>query len=300
MIEPPEDRRPPLTPQLALRVAIVGSVALALFAIIFFRLWFLQVLSGDQYLAQAKVNRVRNVGIQAERGDIVDRVGQVLVNSRRARAVQISPPSLPKSGHARSALYRHLAGVLNVSTKPSRCVIAGKPPKIRRLAPIPCKVAQQLAILPYADITIKTDVSSRRPVLPRRALQPVPLGRGPADLPAQLPAEHAGRPAVRDGRADQPRRGQAEGLPGHLQERDHRPVRPGGGLRPVPAGHRRHRAGTGQRVRRADRQPHHRQAPSPATTWRCRSTPGCRRSARARSSSRSTPTTRPTAERSWR
>jgi penicillin-binding protein 2 len=160
MIEPPEDRRPPLTPQLALRVAIVGSVALALFAIIFFRLWFLQVLSGDHYLAQAKVNRVRNVGIQAERGDIVDRAGQVLVNSRRARAVQISPPSLPKSGHARSAVYRRLAGVLNVSTKPTRCVIAGKPPKIRRLAPIPCKVAQQLAILPYADITIKTDVSS--------------------------------------------------------------------------------------------------------------------------------------------
>ena len=54
MIQPPEDRRPPMTPQLALRVAIVGSFALAMFAIIFFRLWFLQVLSGNQYLAQAQ------------------------------------------------------------------------------------------------------------------------------------------------------------------------------------------------------------------------------------------------------
>ena len=42
MIEPPEDRLSPLTPKLALRVAIVASVALALFAILFFRLWFLQ------------------------------------------------------------------------------------------------------------------------------------------------------------------------------------------------------------------------------------------------------------------
>jgi hypothetical protein len=38
MIQLPEDRRPPLTPQLALRVALIGSVALAMFAIVFFRL----------------------------------------------------------------------------------------------------------------------------------------------------------------------------------------------------------------------------------------------------------------------
>ena len=43
----PEDRRPPTTPQLALRVAVLGFFALALFAIIFFRLWYLQVLAGD-------------------------------------------------------------------------------------------------------------------------------------------------------------------------------------------------------------------------------------------------------------
>ena len=69
----------------------MGSVALALFAIIFFRLWFLQVLSGDQYLAKATVNRVRNVGIPAERGDIVDRSGATLVDSRRALSVQSLP-----------------------------------------------------------------------------------------------------------------------------------------------------------------------------------------------------------------
>ena len=45
-----EERRPPITPQLALRIAILGGIALVLFAIVFFRLWYLQVLSGDQYL----------------------------------------------------------------------------------------------------------------------------------------------------------------------------------------------------------------------------------------------------------
>ena len=46
------DRKPPITPQLAIRVAIVGGAALVMFGIIFFRLWYLQVLSGDRYLAE--------------------------------------------------------------------------------------------------------------------------------------------------------------------------------------------------------------------------------------------------------
>ena len=45
------ERRPTLTPQLAFRVAVIGGVALVMFALIFFRLWYLQVLSGDSYVA---------------------------------------------------------------------------------------------------------------------------------------------------------------------------------------------------------------------------------------------------------
>ena len=78
----PDERRPPISPQLALRVAILGGFAIAMFAIIFFRLWFLQVLSGEQYVAQANDNRVRDVPIPAPRGDILDRDGQLLVDSR--------------------------------------------------------------------------------------------------------------------------------------------------------------------------------------------------------------------------
>ncbi|MBV9467159.1 MAG: penicillin-binding protein 2 [Solirubrobacterales bacterium] len=157
MIQLPEDRRPPLTPQLALRVAVLGSFALAMFAIVFFRLWFLQVLSGDQYIAQAQQNQVRNLAIAAPRGDIIDRNGQVLVTSKRAMAVQISPNDLPRDQGAQRALFRNLAGVLGISTKPGRCPVAGK--AARQLAQIPCDVAQQEALLPYANVTVKTDVS---------------------------------------------------------------------------------------------------------------------------------------------
>jgi penicillin-binding protein 2 len=166
MIEPPQDRLSPLTPQLALRVAIVASVALALFAILFFRLWFLQVLSGNQYLAQAKVNRVRDIDIPAPRGEIIDRNGNVLVDSKPGIAVQISPAALPvalqpmmlaHTPRRDTVLYNKLAHVLRIPTKRHRCHIDGY--GVAHLSPISCAVAQGYAQLPYQDVTIKYDVS---------------------------------------------------------------------------------------------------------------------------------------------
>jgi penicillin-binding protein 2 len=156
MIQLPEDRRPPLTPQLALRVAIVGSFALAMFAIIFFRLWFLQVLSGDKYARAATVNRVREIAIPAPRGQILDRDGNILVDSRPSIAVQLSPADLPQNPARRQHVYNRLARVLGVPTGRKRCPVAGG--GTPRLAPIACAVAQQQAVLPYANVTVKTDV----------------------------------------------------------------------------------------------------------------------------------------------
>jgi penicillin-binding protein 2 len=157
MIKLPEDRRPPMTPQLALRVTIVGSIALALFAIVFFRLWFLQVLSGDQYLNAATVNRVRDVAIAAPRGDVVTNNGTVLVGSTKALEVQISAPDLPHSAGGQAVVFRRLAHVLGISTRRVKCKVAGPPPTgaTFRLSQIPCDVKQQLALLPYADVDIK-------------------------------------------------------------------------------------------------------------------------------------------------
>jgi penicillin-binding protein 2 len=177
MIQVPDERRPPLTPQLALRVAVIGGLALTLFAIIFFRLWFLQVLDGQQYAQAATQNTLRNVDIPAPRGNILDASGQPLVTSRQALDVQIEPPDLPVPvtpaniyppiPHADNVIYRRLARVLEVSTKPVRhgCKLAeptlsGVKPKVKpyRLAEIPCLVASSVYRLPYANVTIKPDV----------------------------------------------------------------------------------------------------------------------------------------------
>lgn len=135
------NQRPSLTPQLAVRVAILGGVALLFFALIFFRLWFLQVLSGDSYRAEANDNRVRSIKVQAPRGEIVDREGRVLVENRVGLSVKVSPLTLPKDEEARDDVFERLAGVLDM--RPAR---------------IEHRVEKQLKLLPYANATVKQDV----------------------------------------------------------------------------------------------------------------------------------------------
>src|SRR4051794_8713000 len=104
---PPSDERlPAITPQLAVRVAVLGGIAFVLFAVVFFRLWFLQVLTGEDYVSQARENRVRKIKIEAPRGNIVDRNGQILVKTRVAPVVQITPESLPAAELAAAERYR--------------------------------------------------------------------------------------------------------------------------------------------------------------------------------------------------
>ena len=136
------ERRPTLTPQLAVRVAVIGGVALVAFAVVFFRLWYLQVLSGDKYRAEANNNRIREIKVQAPRGEIVDREGRPLVDNRTGLAVKITPSRLPDERPKRRRLYRRLGRVLDL-----------KPRRIAR------EVKKQLVAQPFSTATVKTDVS---------------------------------------------------------------------------------------------------------------------------------------------
>jgi penicillin-binding protein 2 len=136
----PSEPRVPVSPQLALRVALLGGLAMAMFAIIFFRLWYLQVLSGDQYVQKALANQERDLPIAAPRGQILDREGKPIVASRTTNAVQIVPSALPPPGARRLEVYRHLGSLLGLS--PSR---------------IEALVVKGRNAVPYAPVTIKTD-----------------------------------------------------------------------------------------------------------------------------------------------
>ncbi len=85
------DRQPP---SIALRAGILGGMAILLFAVLIFRIWFLQILSGDEYVAMAEDNRTRFILEEAPRGIIYDRNMVPLVENRAGLAVTVFPPAL--------------------------------------------------------------------------------------------------------------------------------------------------------------------------------------------------------------
>ncbi|MHB9052896.1 MAG: penicillin-binding protein 2 [Thermoleophilia bacterium] len=81
-------------PSIAIRVGVLGGMAVLLFAVLIFRIWFLQILSGDQYVAMAEDNRSRFVVDEAPRGIIFDRNKVPVVENRAGLAVTVFPPAL--------------------------------------------------------------------------------------------------------------------------------------------------------------------------------------------------------------
>lgn len=105
------------TPKLALRVGILGVLAVAVFVVLFVRLWALQVLSGTHYLRAAENNQIRTVRVEAARGEIIDKRGRVLVSNVPGTVVRLWPQDLPKTWAVRRREIRRLAFVLNLPVK---------------------------------------------------------------------------------------------------------------------------------------------------------------------------------------
>jgi penicillin-binding protein 2 len=138
MYQRPEDRARPS--RRALRIGVVGGVALLLFAILGFRLWDLQVINGSHYLAQAKDNRTRSTKILAPRGEIQARNGEVLVDNRTSLALQVDTSKLPEDTAEKNAelkeigalVHMKLPAVLKQIKDEQEVVAAGAPITVRR------------------------------------------------------------------------------------------------------------------------------------------------------------------------
>jgi penicillin-binding protein 2 len=133
------DQQPPKGSRLALRVAVLGGLAVALFGVLFFRLWNLQVLSGDKYLAEAKNNRTREFKVIAPRGDILDREGNVIVDNRTSWALQLNTAKLPEGPAEERAELARLGKLVHMSLPKVRKTIregeevaAGAPVTLRQ------------------------------------------------------------------------------------------------------------------------------------------------------------------------
>ncbi|MCU1377973.1 MAG: penicillin-binding protein 2 [Acidimicrobiales bacterium] len=95
-----------------LRLGVIAIIALSLFAALFARLWYLQVLSAPDYQLKAQANSIRIVPEPAPRGRILDRNGKVLVDNRASNVVAIDRTKLTEK--ERPELMARLSTVLGI------------------------------------------------------------------------------------------------------------------------------------------------------------------------------------------
>ena len=107
---------PALTPQTAVRIAILGGIAMALLGVLLVRLWFLQVISSEEYEAKAEGNRLRTVITQPARGNILTRDGQPLVQNKIGENLVAMPRDL--TGENREQVLTRLARKLSQLGEP--------------------------------------------------------------------------------------------------------------------------------------------------------------------------------------
>lgn len=142
MIEPNDHPHTSEIPDNRRRVAVLGGILVVAFAILFFRVWFLQVLSGDEYLAEANDNRTRTIVSAAPRGEIRDRSGEVLVGNRASLALQLDSQRLPEDEAERRAQVARVAEIAGLPLK-----------RVRR------EIRDQLTEIPGGIVTLKRDIS---------------------------------------------------------------------------------------------------------------------------------------------
>jgi penicillin-binding protein 2 len=136
-----DDDRAPTHSQFAFRVSMMGAFAALLFAVIFFRLWFVEVLSGEEYLKEANANRVRELPIPAPRGRILDDNGHTLVGNRTILALQVQPDKLPRRNAERNKELRKLADLSGL-----------------KLDKIKTEIREQVKLLPASPVTLQQNV----------------------------------------------------------------------------------------------------------------------------------------------
>ncbi|GAA4374965.1 penicillin-binding protein 2 [Nocardioides caricicola] len=127
-----------------LRLVVIQALVFSLFATLFARLYFLQVVDGAEYHAQATSQSVREIVVQPQRGLIVDDQGRPLVTNRLSWVVAVDRTMLGKmTERQQEILLERVGGVVGV-----------KVPRIQR----------QLDTWngsPYQPVPIASDVAQR-------------------------------------------------------------------------------------------------------------------------------------------
>lgn len=132
-----------------IRLSALGVLVLTLFAALFARLWYLQVLDAGQFRVAAQHNGVRLVYEAAPRGRILDRQGRVLVDNTMVEELTVDRGVVAK----RPDVLDRLAALLSAPGKPRtaeelKLMLAD--PRFNPLEPVPVAQVSKDTVI-YVD-----------------------------------------------------------------------------------------------------------------------------------------------------
>lgn len=136
-----------------LRLVVVQALVFSLFATLFVRLYYLQVVGGDDYQAMAADQSVRDIVVQPQRGLIVDNQGRPLVANRTSWVISLDRNLMDKmTDRQRTELVRRVSVVVGETPEAieQRLVTCGHEGSIRGT----CWNGS-----PYQPVPVATDVA---------------------------------------------------------------------------------------------------------------------------------------------
>ncbi|MBE3575424.1 MAG: penicillin-binding protein 2 [Firmicutes bacterium] len=157
--------------QMALGLKVLTGLVAAIFFLLSSRLWYLQIVRGEEYQRRSVSNSVRLLSVPAPRGLFLDRHGRPLVNNRLAYSVSVLPKELDAmSPSQRRQVLELLGRLLNIPG-----------PRVEE------RVAQARQRQPYAPVVLASDldartliqVEERRMDLPGVLIEEIPLRNYP-------------------------------------------------------------------------------------------------------------------------
>ncbi|HZT65710.1 MAG TPA: penicillin-binding protein 2 [Acidimicrobiales bacterium] len=135
--------RPMRRPRPGARLSVVGVMVGCLFAAMFVRLWYLQILDAPSFQAAATSNQVRPVTEPAPRGLIVDRTGRTVVDNRTVVAITLSRDAAAKH----PAVIDQLATLLGMNPADIRQKLGD--PRFSPYKPVPVATNVDIAKVVY-------------------------------------------------------------------------------------------------------------------------------------------------------
>ena len=105
------------------KIKVYVVLVVTFFLVLLMRTWYLQILKGEDFMGKSKQNRVRKISLADYRGDIKDRLGNIIANVRPSFSLYVTP----EDANNLSESLEFLSGLIEINKDKLRSDIRQSP-----------------------------------------------------------------------------------------------------------------------------------------------------------------------------